>query len=362
MKDRLISIARDLLACPTAPFREFAVQSCIIDFCTRKNIHFRQDDMGNIIAVYGKRYPEAHIAFEAHMDHPGFIIEKDSRAGKTTAMFYGGVEEEYFAGTGVRVYTTAGEITGTITRTSFHPKQRIKRAWLSLKGAVNKGDTAMWDLPAFKVRGDRLYSRACDDLVGCVAILALLAELSRRRIRKRVTAVFTVAEECGLHGAKYLCMKKRLPKSMNIFTVETSKTSANAPIGDGVVIRVGDRGQIFNSPLTRFMMSAARQAKKRNPSFKHQRKLMDGGTCESSLYQAFGYCTSALCVPLGNYHNRNFKQKKIRAEYVSISDLENMVALFIEMARNADELPHYLKRQPPTYIEERRDLGERLFY
>jgi endoglucanase len=362
MKARLLSIAQRLLACPTAPFREHAVQSFIIDFCTRKNIHFRQDDMGNILAVYGKQYPESHIAFEAHMDHPGFIIEKGSRAGKTTARFYGGVDEEYFIGTGVRVFPAAGEVSGTITRISFHPKQRIKRVWLSLNGSVNKGDTAMWDLPAFKVRGDRLYSRACDDLIGCVAILALLAELSRRRIHKQVTAIFTTAEECGLHGAKYLCMKKRLPKSMNIFTVEASKTSANAPVGGGVVIRVGDRGQVFAPPLTRFMMYAARQAKKRNSSFRHQRKLMDGGTCESSLYQSFGYRTSALCVPLGNYHNRNFKQKKIRAEYVSISDFENMVALFIEMARNADELPHYLKRQPPTYIEERRDLGERLYY
>lgn len=362
MKKRLLSIARILLARPTAPFREHAVQNCIKSYCRIKNLHFQQDDMGNIIVTYGKHYPESHIGFEAHMDHPGFIIDKDSRAGKTTALFYGGVDEKYFAGTGIRVFTANGEVTGIITRTSFHPKLRIKRVWLTVNGSVNKGDTAMWNLPACTIRGDRLYSRACDDLIGCVAILALLAELSRRRIRKRVTAVFTVAEECGLHGAKYLCIKKRLPKSMNLFNVETSKTSANALIGDGVVIRVGDRGQVFTPPLTRFMMHAARQAMKKNPAFKYQRKLMDGGTCESSLYQAFGYRTSALCVPLGNYHNRNFKQHKIRAEYVSISDLENMLALFIEMARTADELPGYLKQPPPSYIEERRDLGERLFY
>jgi endoglucanase len=327
-----------------------------------KHIHFHQDTMGNIIATYGKQFPDSHIAFEAHMDHPGFIIEKDSRAGKTTALFYGGVEEEYFSGTTVCVFTAKGEVTGLITRTNFHPKQRIKRVWLALDGPVNKGDTAMWDLPAFKIRGDLLYSRACDDLIGCVAILTMLAELSRRRIKKRVTAVFTVAEECGLHGAKYLCINKKLPKSLNIFTVETSKASSNAPLGDGVVLRVGDRGQIFSPALTRYMMHAARTAAKKNPAFKSQRKLMDGGTCESSLYQAFGYRTGALCVPLGNYHNRNFKQKKIQPEYVSLADLEAMVTLFIEIARAADDLPNFLKQKPPTYIEEHRDLGERLFF
>ena len=49
MKERLLTIAQDLLACPTAPFREHAVQSYIKDFCQTNTIHFRQDDMGNII-------------------------------------------------------------------------------------------------------------------------------------------------------------------------------------------------------------------------------------------------------------------------------------------------------------------------
>jgi putative aminopeptidase FrvX len=362
MKDRLLSIAQDLLACPTAPFREQAVQSHIIAFCSTHNIHFQQDTMGNIIATYGKQFPDTHIAFEAHMDHPGFIIEKNSRAGKTTALFYGGVEESYFAGTAVRVFTADGEVTGSVIRTRFYPKQRLKRVWLTLDDPVKKGDTAMWNLPACSVRGDRLYSRACDDLIGCTAILVLLSELKRRRVRKRVTAIFTVAEECGLHGAKYLCSKKKLPKSLNIFTIETSMASSNSPLGDGVVIRVGDRGQIFSPALTRFMMHAARNTVKKDPDFKYQRKLMVGGTCESSLYQAFGYRTSALCVPLGNYHNRNFKQKKIQPEFVSLSDLKNMIALFLEMVGSAGDLPNFLKQKSPTYIEEHRDLGERLFY
>jgi endoglucanase len=30
---------------------------------------------------------------------------------------------------------------------------------------------------------------------------------------------------------------------------------------------------------------------------------MDGGTCNSTVFHAFGYETGALCLALGNYHN-----------------------------------------------------------
>ena len=362
MKDRLLSLTHNLLDCPTAPFREHAVQTHIKNFCNAHTLPFHQDQMGNIIVAFGNAFPATGLAFEAHMDHPGFIIEKDSRGGKTTALFYGGVEEKYFAGSTVRVFSAAGSVTGKILKTSFHVKQHVKRVWLELTGPVQRGDTGMWNLPACRVKGDKLFSRACDDQVGCVAILGLLNELRRRRIRKQVTAIFTVAEEGGLHGAKHLCLKKKLPKRLNIISVETSKTSAYAPIGGGAVIRVGDSGRIFDDGLTRFMAYAARKAAKRNKNFKWQRKLMDGGTCESSIYQAFGYRTGALCIPLGNYHNRDEKKTRIAAEFVSVSDLVNMVDLFIEMIRQSDALPEYLNAKTPEYIEECRELGERLYF
>jgi putative aminopeptidase FrvX len=60
----------------------------------------------------------------------------------------------------------------------------------------------MWDIPACRVQGDRLYSRACDDLIGCVSILSLLDELHRRKVHKKVTAVFTAATRSGLAGGQ----------------------------------------------------------------------------------------------------------------------------------------------------------------
>ena len=360
LKKRVLDTTKEVLGQPTAPFREGFVQSYIKRFCAKRGIECKQDGVGNLIVTYGGEYEDSRLAFAAHMDHPGFIAAEDSKGKKLQALFYGGVEESYFKGSRVRFFGENGEVCGKVTKTEFDLKKRIKRVWLTVEGNVSKGDMGMWDLGAYAIKGDRLQSRACDDLVGCGAILALLAELKRRRIRKKVVGAFTVSEEAGLHGAKYLCMKKRLTKKTNIVAIETSSELCNAKMGDGVVVRVGDASSIFTPEMTQFMVNAAKKIK--CDGFKYQRKLMDAGTCESSIYQAFGYCNGAVCVPLGNYHNRNFEKKKIAEEYVSVSDLENMVLLFIEMVRGSDKLEEIKKKALPKYKDTRRELGERMFF
>ena len=361
MQKTILHIAEELLALPAVPFREEPVRRYIRRFCTSRGVAVREDDMGNLIAVYGRNYRNPVLAFGAHMDHPGFIIEKDSRRKRTTALFYGGIEEEYFRTAKVRVFTGTGDVLGRVRRTAFNRRKRIQRVWLTLDGSVKAGDTAMWDLTPFRVKSGRLYSRGCDDGVGCVSVLALFDELVRRRVRKKVLGVFTVAEEGGLNGAKYLALKRRIPRRATVIAIETSRELPVAPMGEGVVIRVGDRVRVFDPAVTRFMEQVARKLRRHSRHFRAQRALMDGGTCEASIYQASGYAVGAACVPLGNYHNRNFRTGRIAPEYVSVTDLVNMVRLFVGMVRRSGDLPKFAYERPPLYREERRALGERLF-
>lgn len=361
LSEIILPIAHNLLENPTAPYRENHVRDFIIDFCNARNIRIKKDDVGNLIATYGPQYKNTVFAFEAHMDHPGFIVEKDSVRNRTTAWFYGGVEETYFTGSHLRIFTQNGPVKGTVTKTQFDKSLRRRRCWLRLEKSVAKGDLGMWDLPPCRVQGDRLYSRACDDLVGGVSILALLDQLHRRRIRKKVQAVFTVAEEAGFQGVKHLCMHKTLSKNTNIIAIETSSVLPTAKMGDGVVIRVGDAASIFTPGLTGFLIDTARRVQSGDKSFKFQRKLMDGGTCESSIYNRFGYTNAAVCIPLGNYHNRNVRTGKIAAEYVSVSDLENMVKLFLSVVRNNEKAKGFIKNKLPKCKMKTGKLGE-FFY
>jgi endoglucanase len=360
--DRVLRIARELMSRPTAPFREEPVRAYIRDFCEKRGLRIRQDEMGNVVATSGRRGRGPVLAFAAHMDHPGFIIRRSVRKGRTSALFYGGVEPGYFPGTAIRVFSQDRSVRGRVVAARHDPKKRFTRVQLDVEGPVRRGDAAMWDLAACRLRGGRLYSRACDDLVGCIGVLALLDEQRRRRIQRRVTAVFTVAEESGLHGATFLGLRRVLPKAVRLVAIEASRELPVARIADGVVIRVGDSRSVFTPGMTAFMTAVAEREKRRDSGFRYQRKLMDGGRCESSVYQALGYTSGAVCVPLGNYHNRDFRRGRIREEYVSVDDLVNMVKLFLGMVRMADTLPGYLRPAPPTFREELRPLGERFFF
>jgi endoglucanase len=59
---------------------------------------------------------------------------------------------------------------------------------------------------------------------------------------------------------------------------------------------------------------------------------MDGGTCESTAFYAYGYPSTGICVALGNYHNMDTKHERIASEYISLGDWENMVDWFEALA------------------------------
>jgi hypothetical protein len=72
---------------------------------------------------------------------------------------------------------------------------------------------------------------------------------------------------------------------------------------------------------------------------------MQGGTCEATAFQVYGYRTTGLCIALGNYHNCG-PDETIASEYVSIEDAMGMIRLCAAAAA-AGELPdpHAVLRQ-----------------
>ena len=358
----LETILSKLLTIPTAPFRQDGVLGFIKSYAEGLGFAYDQDDMGNIIVSVGGNV-DSTLAIEAHTDHPGFIIAENSDGPRVNAMFYGFVEEEYFAGTAVNVYTNAGIVGGRVVSTDFtHKDDQIKKVVLQIDGPVSRGDLATWALDDYRFDGDLVHSRAIDDLGGCAAILAVMKLAADQNESKSFKAIFTVAEESGLNGAKYIASCGRLSKEMNIITVETSSLLAGAPAGDGAVIRVGDRMNVFDNGLLKYMECCAKKIKKEKDEFLYQRKLMDGGTCESSIYQKFGYRTAAMCVPLGNYHNRDVDNKRIAQEYINLNDLAGLVMLFEKMLEKSDEIEKHTNHTKHSITEEVRDLGERIIH
>jgi len=290
-RDQLLSLVRAFLAQPTAPFHEDAVRAEIhLQLAQCPHVQTTVDESGNIVAHYQRGSATPRFALAAHMDHPGFV------GGE----FLGGVPEGY--------------------RANDPPTRDF-------------GAFAMWDLPAFAVREERIYSRACDDLIGCAAILATFFQLEETGAEASVHGLFSRAEEVGFVGAIELAKGGLLPREVTIVSLETSsEKSGGCRMGDGVIVRVGDRTSVFDPATTATFLDLAKRA-----AIPAQRCLMSGGTCEATAYQLFGYRCGALCIALGNYHNCG-PDLRIEPEFVAISDLEAMVGLCGEIARAAAPL------------------------
>ncbi len=288
--DRLLATTRALLAQPTAPFHEDAVRAEILrQLAQCPHVSVEQDAFGNVIAHYRRGQEVAGHAFAAHMDHPGFVGEE----------FLGGVPEEY--------------------RAAKPPVRDF-------------GAYAMWDLPACEVRDGRIYSRACDDLIGCAAIVTMFQELEAAAAEGAVYGLFTRAEEVGFIGAIQLARSGRVPREATIVSLETSseKAAGAGKMGEGVIVRVGDRTSIFDPNETATLWQIAQDEK-----IPAQRCLMSGGTCEATAYQLYGYRCAALCVALGNYHNCG-SDTKIEPEFVAIADVEALTQLCVAVARGGE--------------------------
>ena len=317
-KERLAAIVQTVLREPTAPFHEARVRTALAGLLRPLvGVTLREDDFGNLIAHY--RGPGGaggvSYAFCAHMDHPGWV--RPEPAGAEPWHFLGGVPADYLEAN----------------------RERVRPF----------GDFAMWDLPDYEERDGRIYSRACDDLIGCAAIVATLETLSRDGASGECLGLFTRGEEVGFAGAIETARDGWLKaEGWTVISLETSAERPPARMGDGPIVRVGDKTSMFDPSVTAELVATATAA-----GITFQRCLMSGGTCEATPFRLYGVRCGALCVALGNYHNCGPDQR-IEAEYVSASDFQGLGTLCIQVARRASA------GAPDPDAELRRHLEDRL--
>lgn len=318
----LIELIRRLMECPAAPYHEFAVRSAIESIAQEHGLCHGFDRFGNLIIKTGTI--GRPIVLAAHMDHPGFVIKDRLDATSWSAEFLGGVPDKYFVpGIPLRIFPNSIACRlGAI----LDPERRVYK--IEIGSEVKEASFAVWDLPCFTVRDSLILGRACDDLIGVAAALATLIELKRRDVTQQVYAVFTRAEEVGFGGAIAAAKHRIIPDDSFVISLETSRELPPVTIGQGVIVRIGDKASVFDSAGTRYLTEISSKLLAANSGFQFQKALMSGGTCEATAYQEYGYTSAALCVALGNYHNCS--SEKIDEEFVHQHDVETMVSLLVE--------------------------------
>lgn len=328
----------------------------------RKGLALSEDARGNLVVRYPalRRPKTPPLVLVAHLDHPGFVVER-VEGRRAELEFRGGVRRRHArVGTRVEFFGLSGETPigrGALTRALASERGTD---WLGggvariVSGRAEAGGFAMWQLPPCTVRGRTIVGRALDDLLGAAAALCTLDELARRRPRGvHVQALFTRAEEVGFLGTLAALRSRTVPRNARVLSLETSRALPNAPLGAGVIVRVGDARSLFHPPLMDVLFREARSLAAEDASFRFQRRLMDGGSCEATAFCAAGYRAGGLCVPLGNYHNmRGLDGGRIGigAEQVHVDDYVCEVKLLLRLAERSSRLAA-LERESDGWLD-----------
>lgn len=364
----------DLLTQPTAPFRESAVVTKVIQELARHAVPHFLDPSGNVIVGAASREdylkltqhsvqsPQASQASEeplrlfiAHMDHPGFHGCRWRSPTELEIKWHGGSPTLHLEGAKVWLASQTSPLglgqwlgQGTLTQPTLHKSGKaLSSAVVHLEnGTTEKADqlfpNAAQLFGGFGFRApiwqenDLVYTKAADDLVGVFAIVSLAIQLWKEGPPSPPSpflGILTRAEEVGFIGALAhfeLGWLQQAKRPLLCVSLETSRTLPGAEIGKGPVVRLGDRFTVF-SPEALSILSEIAQTVLPNA---HQKRIMDGGTCEASAATVYGFPSIGISVPLGNYHNQSIEGGPDAAppngpapEFVHLQDVQGLIKL-----------------------------------
>lgn len=353
MNARNYRLLTQLLSRPTAPFREQQVIDFARTLLDRASVPYFCDPAGNIVigcpsaAAYRTllraKSSEPVRLFIAHMDHPGFHGQRWLSPTRLQVKWHGGSPIKHLVGSRVWL-ANAGELVGEahIAHAKLLPtRHAIDSAELRLTHPPFPALPASSLYGGFRFRapvwrlGKRLYTQIADDLVGVFAVLATACMHFRgkRRLHEPFIGLLTRAEEVGFVGAiahLELGWLSKARRPVLAVSLETSRTLPNALIGKGPVVRLGDRRNVFDGGYLRVLSEVAEQLL---PG-RHQRRVMDGGSCEATAALAWGLPAIGISVPLGNYHNQGFEggpdcvgDQGPAPEFVHLDDIDGLLTL-----------------------------------
>lgn len=350
-----LSLLKDILSQPTAPFREAHVARCVAARLDENGIPFFEDPAGNL--VVGVKSPQEYRRLLrargdepvrlviAHMDHPGFHGVRWLDERRLAVQWLGGSPVKHVNGARVWLADNGGtHVEGRLAKAT-----RVKGGWAIDRAEVHLPRSVVSPRSvaakrlfggfAFRapcwISGKRLYARAADDLAGVFTIVNTAMELfsDGRSGNVPFIGLLTRGEEVGFVGAVrhfelgWLASARR---PVVCVSLEASRNLPGAVMGKGPVVRLGDRRTTFDPGALRVLTDLA---EKLLPG-RHQRRIMDGGACEATAATAWGYTTLGLTLPLGNYHNQGLdggsdclKPNGPAPEFVHLDDVAGMQRL-----------------------------------
>lgn len=288
---------------------------------------YKVDKIGNLIIELGEG--KERLLFMAHMDEIGLLITGISNDGKLKFRKIGGIDDRLLLGRHVDVITENGKLDGVIGAEAVHLNLERKfdtLPWHRLAidiGAESREEALTLgvgplDYAVFKkhfaVLNNRyVATRSLDDRFGAVALVEAIKDLVDHDLNGKVIFAFTVQEEIGLKGAKFLAngYNPEYAVAVDSFACCSFLTGDVKP-GKGAVIRAIDNSAIYTRSLAKHVCKIAEKNE-----IPIQIGVTGGGT-DASVFQDKSQII-ALSVPIRYLHSET--------EMLHIEDLKALIKL-----------------------------------
>ncbi len=310
----------------------------------------KTDEAGNLILHAGdpaadSRAPQ--ILFIAHMDEIGFAVQSISNDGCLEVSLLGGMNLDFYQGHPVAIHTSTGDRWGILElpngwdEPNFTWPATQDRALRVDVGARSPAEVAKLGIrignsitipKAYRsLLGTRASARSLDDRVGCAALISAVRALGGPLRGRNVTFVWSTGEELGLHGAAALAgrLAAKGRKPDYVFAVDTfvssdspleSKRFADAPLGQGFVIRAVDDSNIVARNLVARVEGLARS------NHIPVQAGVTGGGADDAAFVPYGVAAISLGWPLRYSHSPG--------EVIDTRDADALARILAVLARN----------------------------
>lgn len=216
------------------------------------------DEKGNLVLTFGQG--KQHIAFVAHMDEVGYVVDSICNDGRLVLKQRGFFFNWVWEGQAAIVHTLAkgipavfapraGYLTAT-TRSNGNTTPIVFAGFNNKAEAVTAGvveglTTVTMPKQMTRLSEEKASARGLDDRVGCASLLQVLRSITPEMLTFKVTFIWSVEEETGLAGAAFAA--KNLRDLQVVYPIDTYVSSDDpvdprifgyCPLGSGAVIRV----------------------------------------------------------------------------------------------------------------------------
>ncbi|WP_297506625.1 M42 family metallopeptidase [Thermococcus sp.] len=290
------------------------------------------DAIGNLLVELGEG--ELKGIFMAHMDEIGLLITGIRQDGKLTFRKIGGIDDRLLYGRHLDVVTENGKLDGVIGVLPVHLNLERKFdtvPWSKLvidigaesREEAEKLGVKVLDYAVFKkhfavLNGRYVSTRSLDDRFGVVALVEAIKDLVDHDLDGRWMFAFTVQEEIGLKGARFLA-ERYSPKYA--FAIDSfaccGDLTGDVKLGGGAVIRAVDSSAIYTRALARKVAEIAQRNE-----IPLQVGVTGGGT-DASVFQHKSEVL-ALSVPIKYLHSE--------VEMLHLGDLKTLIKLIEAIA------------------------------